>query len=192
VQPYPSLNPYPTPYPNPYPYLSSYLNPNPYPRPNPNPHPRPNPSSNSKPRPNPSPKPNPNPNPNLTPSIDQNPSPNHIINPNLNHLIAQQFQTPILPIEQIATSSMFGKGMNLETSPITTEHLPQEDIIQRPPEEQSFIGIVLKMLLKLETLESLSTILVNLKIKYLSLNLRDLPFVFHHILCASRKVTIKL
>lgn len=31
--------------------------------------------------------------------------------------------------------------MNLETSPITTEHLPWEVIIQRPPEEKYFIGI---------------------------------------------------
>ena len=30
--------------------------------------------------------------------------------------------------------------MNLETSPITTEHSSQEDIIQRTQEEQSFIG----------------------------------------------------
>jgi len=35
---------------------------------------------------------------------------------------------------------MFGKGMNLETSPINIEHSPREVIIQRPPEEQSFIG----------------------------------------------------
>ena len=30
--------------------------------------------------------------------------------------------------------------MNLETSPITTEHSPQEDIIQRAQEEQYFNG----------------------------------------------------
>lgn len=30
--------------------------------------------------------------------------------------------------------------MNLETSPIIVEHLLREDIIQRPPEDQSFIG----------------------------------------------------
>ena len=30
--------------------------------------------------------------------------------------------------------------MNLENSPITIEHLPKEDIIQRPPEEKYFIG----------------------------------------------------
>jgi len=35
---------------------------------------------------------------------------------------------------------MLGKGMNLENSPITIEHLPKEDIIQRPPEEKYFIG----------------------------------------------------
>jgi len=52
--------------------------------------------------------------------------------------------------------------------------------------------LVLKTLLKIKTLESLSTILVNLEIKYLSLNLRGLSFVFHQILCASRRGTIKL
>ena len=30
--------------------------------------------------------------------------------------------------------------MNLETPPITVEHSPREDVIQRPPEEKSFIG----------------------------------------------------
>ena len=30
--------------------------------------------------------------------------------------------------------------MNLETSPIIAEHLPLEDLIQRPPEDQYFIG----------------------------------------------------
>lgn len=39
----------------------------------------------------------------------------------------------------------------------------------------------MKMLLKLKALESLLTFLVNLKIKYLSLNLRDLSFVFYQI-----------
>ena len=45
----------------------------------------------------------------------------------------------ILPVdshvEQNATFSMFGKGMNLETSPITVKHSPWEVIVQRPPEE---------------------------------------------------------
>ena len=30
--------------------------------------------------------------------------------------------------------------MNLETSPIIAEHLPREDLIQRQPEDQYFIG----------------------------------------------------
>ena len=30
--------------------------------------------------------------------------------------------------------------MNLETSPITIEHSPREDVIQSPREEQYFIG----------------------------------------------------
>ena len=148
MQPYPNPssypNPYPSPNPNPNPYLNPSSYPNPYPRPNPNPHPRPDPNSNLKLRPNPSPKPNPNPNPNLGPRINQNHSPNHILNPNLNHPVAQQFEPPILfvdsPIEQNVTPSMLEKGMNLETSPITTKHSPQEGVIQITREEQYFIG----------------------------------------------------
>lgn len=43
-------------------------------------------------------------------------------------------------IERDVTPSILGKGMNLETFPIIAEHLPREDIIQGPPEDQSFIG----------------------------------------------------
>ena len=66
------------------------------------------------------------------------------LNPNPNHQVAQQFEPPILSddshIEQDVTPSILGKGMNLETSPIIAEHLPREDLIQRQPEDQYFIG----------------------------------------------------
>jgi len=43
-------------------------------------------------------------------------------------------------IEQDVTPSILGKGMSLKTSSIIVEHLPWEDIIRRPPEDQSVIG----------------------------------------------------
>lgn len=160
LQLYPSLSPYLTPYPNPYPtyypypYPSMHSNPNPYssPTPNPNTYPNTSPYPNPYPRCNPSPKSNPNPNPNLSTNINQNHIPNHIVNPNLNHRVSKQFEPPILPVDshikQNTTSSMLGKKMNLETCPITTENSPREDIIQRPLEDQYFIGTCSKIVVE--------------------------------------------
>ena len=66
-------------------------------------------------------------------------------NPNFNSQVAHQFKTHIFPthspIECNVISFREGRRVNLETSPITMQHLPWEDtLIHKPLEKQSMIG----------------------------------------------------
>lgn len=66
-------------------------------------------------------------------------------NPNFNNQVAHQFKTCIFPtrspIKCNVISFREGRGVNLETPPITTQHLPREEtLIHKPLERQSMIG----------------------------------------------------
>lgn len=74
-------------------------------------------------------------------------------NPNFDYPVAHQFKTPIFPIDSPTECNTIyfreGRGVNLETSHITTQNLPPgETLIHKPLEEQSMIENCLKTIVE--------------------------------------------